>query len=133
MVRVRPVRNPVISAINPTVFSLVMLVVALCLLFVQFASEPPLHYGLGLPIAKHSVWMPEADQQGAIKVYLRGGQLWYGRDQVAVSDLRTKILEDLSHGVDQKVYLSVDEHERYRAVKEILDCVQAAGISRIAF
>jgi|SRR5690348_11889771 len=133
MRRFRPIRNPIISGINIGMFNLVMLVVALCLLFVQFASAPTFHYALGLPRAKHSIWMPEADRQLAITIHLRGGQLWYRNDRVALPDLRARILEDLSHGAAQKVYLSVDAHEQYRAVKEILDCVQSAGINRIAF
>lgn len=133
MRRARSARNPIISGINIGVFNLVMLVVALCLLLLQFLSAPPFHYALGLPTAKHSIWMPEADRPGAIVIQIDGGRILYRGDRVLIPILRTRLLEDLRHGSDQKIYLSVEENMSYRSVKEVIACLQSVGIQRIAF
>ena len=78
--------------------------------------------------------MPEAERDGAITIGIRRrGEILYRNDFVLLSDLAPRILADLSHGAQRKIYLRVDGHVPHRNVTDVLDCIRSTGIQEIAF
>ena len=136
MLRNRPIRNRLISGIT-TVFSIAMILVVLVLFVIEAAYAPPFHShnnSVELPKVDHSVWLRCALREDAITIIItRDSRVLYDNDFMLARDLPPKILQDLRHGPEAKVYLRVDASARYGLVKDVLDSIRSVGIENVAF
>ena len=113
------------------------MVVFVVLLF--FIAQPiPPHQGVGVDLVKvsHSVAMPGAMQEDAMKVSItRDGKIWFGTYPIYGETELTKRIQDRlkDRGLERKVYIVADMRVRWGTVKPVLEAVRSAGILRIAF
>lgn len=135
MLKTRPIRNRLISGINIPVFSITMILVVFVVLTFEVIA-PPVHVseGVRLPKVSHSIFLPRAQRDEAILIAVtRDSKVFYGNDLVATEDVPPRVLAALRHGSEPKIYLKVDAHARYSAVKDVIDSIQTTGIQNIAF
>jgi biopolymer transport protein TolR len=78
--------------------------------------------------------MRGADREDALVVAItRDGNVWLVADQVQLENLPAAIRERVSRGAERRVYIKADMRARYGGVKQVLACVRAAGIDKVAF
>jgi len=115
-----------------------MVVTLLSLFAVERVFEPPFrnyhHNAVELPDATHSVRLYAANHGDAMRIKVtRDSRVLYGDTRLNATDVKLRILQDLSRGSEKKVYLLVDKRAKYSVVKNVLNAIQAAGIENIAF
>jgi biopolymer transport protein ExbD len=80
-----------------------------------------------------------ADQWGARRddalniAIQRDGAIFFQQWKVGSDELPNMIRESVRSGSPRKVFIRVDRRSRYRAIMLVLDGIQAAGLSEIAF
>jgi biopolymer transport protein ExbD len=124
------------SDFNTLQFASVMAMVVFVVLLV-FMTIPTDHHGVSadLPKELHSVSMPGADREDAMRItVMRDGKIYFGSEQVYFGNLQAKIRERLKdRDVERKVYVVADMRARWSSVEMVLDGVRSAGIVRVAF
>jgi biopolymer transport protein ExbD len=134
--RQKPRRSSkLISKIDSTVFTGVLVVVLLILLL--FSWMPSTHHAVSVDIPQvlHPVSMRGALRDDAIKIsILRDGHVYFGRDRVWSGNLTEKIQDRLKdREIEHKVYISADMRARWSDVETVLGDVRSAGIVQVAF
>lgn len=124
------------SDFNTLAFASVMSMVVLVPLVLFMTYTTP-HHGISadLPKVSHSVSMPGALREDAMKITItRDGMAFFGSERIDPVNLPAKIQDRLKdRGVERKVYIVADMRARWGGVKHVLDAIRSAGILRIAF
>lgn len=104
------------------------------LLIIFMLQPPPPHGALSLPRVANAAPVPTAAKDDSLYVFiLRDGTAFFRGAKLSPIDLHPKLREALSESSKRRVYLSVDVRARYRAVKQVLDEISAAGIQSVCF
>ena len=77
--------------------------------------------------------MRGADREDSLAVAITGGSVWLVGDRIKLENLPAAIQERVSRGAEERVYIKADMRARYGGVKQVLACVRAAGIDKVAF
>ena len=117
------------SDINMTPLIDVMLV----LLVIFMVAAPLMSAALHLDLPKAD--SAEATQgEGAVKITLDAqGRLYWNEQALAAAALKTRLLELGSRQPDAELQLAIDQAVTYGRVAELLDALQAAKLTRLAF
>jgi biopolymer transport protein TolR len=118
------------SDINVTPMVDVMLV----LLIIFMVITPMLQKGVSVDLAKvnNPEQMPDADKEDALVVaVMRGGDVFFGRDKIAVDQLTNKIKDRLVGRIDKRVFIRADARAKFGSVVEVVDNVRAAGVDQL--
>lgn len=110
-----------------------MAVIFFAVLPLPIVETLPFHYGLGLPRARHSVWLPRAESKNAILITIRQNSIHYRGDRILIKDLQPRIFEDLSQGAEHRAYLVIDSYASYGNVKNVINSINSAGIDHMSF
>jgi biopolymer transport protein TolR len=134
MFRRRDKSNRLISNIDVTAFGAVMLVLAMIVMAPSVWSPDLPSWGVDLPRVNHPRVMRFALREDAITVGVtRDGKLYFGNDQIDPNELPERIRRSIGRGAERKVYIRADARAQYGAVKDVLNEVQEAGVSDVAF
>lgn len=113
------------------------ILVALATLFVWTDFGGSLYHhskSLEFPKARNAVYKPESEREDALLVSIqRDGKVFFDVTQVGPDDLPPKLRDRIKQGAPKTVYLRADGRAHYKAVKEVLDEVRDAGLSKVAF
>jgi biopolymer transport protein TolR len=122
------------SNINVTPMVDVMLV----LLIIFMVITPMLNnkVNVTLPIVTAAIIMDNANKEDAITVAVtRDGKVFLGGDQVALSDLGTRVADleakKTAADADKSVYLRADSRSNYGKVMDTVDALRTAGVSQL--
>jgi biopolymer transport protein TolR len=122
------------SNINVTPMVDVMLV----LLIIFMVITPMLNnkVNVTLPIVTAAIIMDNANKEDAITVAVtRDGKVFLGGDQVALSDLGTRVADleakKTAADADKSVYLRADSRSKYGKVMDTVDALRTAGVSQL--
>lgn len=122
------------SNINVTPMVDVMLV----LLIIFMVITPMLNnkVNVDLPVVNASTIMENANKEDAITVAVtRDGKTFLGGDQVALTDLGSRVADLLAKktdpAADKSVYLRADIRSNYGKVMDTIDAVRVAGVSQL--
>jgi biopolymer transport protein TolR len=111
--------------------------ILMVLLFVMMVPDEYRNYArmsVDLPKASHPIAMRDALREDTMMMIVtRDGRVYFGSDQINVSDLPIKIQDRLKdREVERKVYVKADMRAPWGRVKLALDGVRTAGIFRVA-
>lgn len=117
--------------------------IALCTTFVLLqiivitanATNFRSHHGrsLDLALARTAVPMPGALRDDSMRISItRDGHVFFHTAAVSSIDLPNLIRDDLSKGVERKVYLAVDARAKYEDVAIVLDQIRQTKILNLA-
>jgi biopolymer transport protein TolR len=91
-------------------------------------------YGPELPKSDHASSFPGALREDALWVAItRDGRYFFGASQISLAELAGRVREGLRRGAERKVYMSVDEHVRYRNFALAADEIRNSGIAEVGF
>jgi biopolymer transport protein ExbD/biopolymer transport protein TolR len=118
------------SDINVTPMVDVMLV----LLIIFMVITPMLQHGVSVDMAKvnNPEQMPDADKEDALIVaVMRGGDVFFGNDKIAVDQLTSKLKDKLANRPNKLVYVKADARAKFGSVVDVVDNVRAAGVDQL--
>jgi biopolymer transport protein ExbD len=120
-----------------TEFSLVFAVLAGVAALLMWSIPQP-YPGDGvriyIPRTLNAVDLWGARRDDALNIAIqRDGQIFFQQWKVGADELPNMLRESVRSGSPRKVYIRVDRRSRYRATMLVLDGIQAAGLSEIAF
>jgi biopolymer transport protein TolR len=118
------------SDINVTPMVDVMLV----LLIIFMVITPMLQHGVSVDMAKvnNPEQMPDADKEDALIVaVMRGGDVFFGNDKIAVDQLTAKLKDKLANRPNKLVYVKADARAKFGSVVDVVDNVRAAGVDQL--
>jgi biopolymer transport protein ExbD len=123
---------PPVSDINVTPMVDVMLV----LLIIFMVITPMLTKGQSVDLVKtkNPIAMKDADKDDAVLVAVtRDGKVYLspGNQQMAASDLPTKVKDLLANRLDKTCYIKADARARYGKVEDVVDNLRASGVDSI--
>ena len=126
-------RNELFCKVDAWGFLSVTLV--LLLTFMVGTGIAPHHFAaVDLPTSVHSVRLPRAIKEDALRVFVwRDGKVYLGHSQVARGDLTEMIREGVRSGAEKKVYVSADARAKYGSVSAVLEEIRLSGIENVAF
>lgn len=134
--RKQATRNQLPFASASSVFSHILIVVAIAAMTLASAGAPGFHANIepvDLPKATQPLPMPGATRDGAmVVIILRDSRVFFCKEQVTEPELLLKIRERLSEGAENRIYLKADTRVRYKTVSEVLHTIQSSGVERVA-
>ncbi|MFZ0963464.1 MAG: biopolymer transporter ExbD [Terriglobia bacterium] len=119
-----------VSDINVTPMVDVMLV----LLIIFMVITPMLQKNFSVDMAKtdNPRDMHDADKEDAVVLAVsRDGKIYLGHDQIAPSEITTKVKEMIGSKLDKTVYVKSDRRAKYGVVATVVDNVRAAGVDTL--
>jgi biopolymer transport protein TolR len=124
--------NEYYCRIDASALGAVIVVLAMAAVLVQ---APRSHgYGPQLPKSDHANSLPGALRDDALRVAIsRDGRYFFGVSQISVAELAGRVREGVRRGAEQKVYMTVDEHARYRNVALAADEIRSGGVAEVSF
>lgn len=135
MPRHRPHPRNLLCRIDVTAFVGIMFVLMFIMLM-QAIFRTYVHHGVGPDPPRIAQWvpMPGAMRDDAMLVAIqRTGDIYFGSDRISPEQLPFLVREQVKGGSERKVYIRADARAKYKAISEVVDGVQMAGIQNIAF
>jgi biopolymer transport protein ExbD len=113
----------------------VAIIIALFTLLIWAAPTGfPHHMFIRLPQARHALELWDSRRNDALLITIaRDGQVFFGSQRVAPKELAAKLFERIQSGAPRTVYIRADAHARYHTIADVLDSIQFAGLTNIAF
>ena len=107
--------------------------IALVFIFLPATTDTPRPIPVDRPVAAHSSPMPGADREDAMQIMLtRDGRVFFGNQQIVVTDLPDEIRDHVRNGAEKRIYLAADARAKYSDVKAVLDEVGRAGLDKVS-
>jgi biopolymer transport protein ExbD/biopolymer transport protein TolR len=126
----KPKAPPVMAAPNVIPMADIMLV----LLIIFMVVTPMLQKGVSVDMAKvnNAQDMQDADKDDAIIVAVtRDGHLFLGSTQIGLSEVTSKVKDQLANRLDKTVFVRSDQRAKYGEVVKAVDEVRSAGVDKI--
>ncbi len=126
----KPQAPPVMATPNVIPMADIMLV----LLIIFMVVTPMLQKGVSVDMAKvnNAQDMQDADKDDAIIVAVtRDGHLFLGSTQVGLSEITSKVKDQLANRIDKTVFVRSDSRAKYGDVVKAVDEVRSAGVDKI--
>jgi biopolymer transport protein ExbD len=108
--------------------------IMLVLLIIFMVVTPMLQKGVSVDMAKanNAQDMQDADKDDAIIVAVtRSGDYFLGSTKVGLSDITTKVKDQLANRIDKTVFVRSDQRAKYGEVVKAVDEVRSAGVDKI--
>jgi biopolymer transport protein ExbD len=87
-----------------------------------------------IPVARHSVPLPNAVKEDAIYIYiLRDQELYFGNSRPMIEELGPDIRKRIMNGSEMRIYLEVDSRVSYGLVRQVLEQIQDAKVQNVTF
>jgi biopolymer transport protein ExbD len=126
----KPKAPPVMASPNVIPMADIMLV----LLIIFMVVTPMLQKGVSVDMAKvnNAQDMQDADKDDAIIVAVtRDGHLFLGSTQIGLSEVTSKVKDQLANRLDKTVFVRSDQRAKYGDVVKAVDEVRSAGVDKI--
>lgn len=126
----KPKAPPVMATPNVIPMADIMLV----LLIIFMVVTPMLQKGVSVDMAKvnNAQDMQDADKDDAIIVAVtRDGHLFLGSTQISLSEVTSKVKDQLANRLDKTVFVRSDQRAKYGDVVKAVDEVRSAGVDKI--
>ena len=122
------------SKVNSNINVTPMVDVMLVLLIIFMVITPMLTNKVSIDMVQvqNAVPMPDANKDDAIVVAItRDGGIFLGQNKVALSELGSKVSDQLASTPGKTIYVRADARAQYRAVEDAIDAVRTAGVDEI--
>jgi biopolymer transport protein ExbD/biopolymer transport protein TolR len=108
--------------------------IMLVLLIIFMVVTPMLQKGVSVDLApvQNPREMKEADQDDSVLVAVaRDGAIYLGTEKIAMTDVKTRVLDLISNRTDKMVFVKSDMRAKYGTVVAVVDEVRAAGVDKL--
>jgi biopolymer transport protein ExbD len=117
------------------VFVMVAAVLSAVAVMAQMTVPQPNHsFSTDLPKLRGTVSLPHAMREDAMIVtIMRNGDVFFSNERLSPERLGDALRKRVESGSEKRVYIRADARALYRAVKQVIDAVQEAGLVNVSF
>jgi biopolymer transport protein ExbD len=126
----KPQAGDVMSTPNVIPMADIMLV----LLIIFMVVTPMLQKGVSVDMARvvNPQDLPDADKDDAVLLVVsRDGHIYLGTSQIQLSEITTRVKDQIANRLDKTVFVRSDARAKYGDVVKVVDEVRAAGVDNL--
>jgi len=123
-----------ICSVNVAAFLSIQVVLLFIVMSPYFVVDGSSRIAVDLAKVNRPTLMRGARREDALLVsVMRDGKVFLRNDQIQINQLGRILQLAVERGAEKKVYVNADARSKYGQVAEVLEQVQASGLTHVAF